>query len=347
MVVRKPLNINDEDIFDGMGQVERPPSQPTEMSYFLQRIRLAEISRSIVDRTPLAMSNSGGPSYCAVMDIDTELQTFINDIPSFFSMGKDRLIESFQLDPAKAQVIITQGYMLHSLISSQRCKLHLPYLTRGFADPAYASSREICIKSARLVIQTELQLENSDFCKFTRLKFMGLLLGVFMASIVLLMDLCLNRSSPQQEKQRGDVADAFRILEEARDQSVTAAKLLDSLMHVLRKHQAPPPKLSGLQQLNPRDDNELPSTTAGRSEGCEYKAAQQHSKASEAPLPTNSPGVPGVDESDCIGPAYGLPNGENSSSYFAELAQSFEHGVGIDSFDWDSIFQDLTPHFFE
>ena len=106
MIVRKPLNVNDEDLYDGVDFVERPMSQPTEMSYLLQRLRLAELSRTIVDRNPLMMARSSGLSYHDVMDFDTDLQTFINDIPAFFSMNLASLVQSFQINPTKAKFIM-------------------------------------------------------------------------------------------------------------------------------------------------------------------------------------------------------------------------------------------------
>jgi hypothetical protein len=51
-----------------------------------------------------------------------------------------------------------------------------------------------------------------------------------MASIVLLMDLCHNKSSSYLDKQRAEIADALRILEEARHESETAARFLHSLI---------------------------------------------------------------------------------------------------------------------
>jgi hypothetical protein len=86
MVVKKPLNLNDEDLVGGISQAQKPLSWPTMMSYPLQRIRIAEIMRSLMDRNPLIMSHTGGMSHDAIMDIDTELQLLINDIPPFFSM---------------------------------------------------------------------------------------------------------------------------------------------------------------------------------------------------------------------------------------------------------------------
>ncbi len=176
-------------------------SQSTAMSYSLQRIRLSEISRSIVDRTPLIAADADGPrSYDVVMDIDTELQLLKNDIPPFFTMSTADLTKIYRLDQSQSAKIVHQGYMLHSLLYTQRCKLHFPYFSRGYVDSAYAPSRELCLQSARLIIQTELQLESSGVYAATGYKFLGLLLGVFMASIVILMDLCHNKLSFQQEK---------------------------------------------------------------------------------------------------------------------------------------------------
>lgn len=42
MATKKPANAND-DLFDGMSNIDKPLDQPTITSYFLQRIRLGEI----------------------------------------------------------------------------------------------------------------------------------------------------------------------------------------------------------------------------------------------------------------------------------------------------------------
>jgi hypothetical protein len=233
---------------EGTCRVEQPISQPTTMSYSLQRIRLSQISSSMVDRTPLFMASTDGPSHDLVMDIDSELQLLINDTPSFFSMSIQELSTTYQLDLSRAANIAHQGYMFYSLLYAQRCKLHFPYFSRGFMDFTYASSRELCLQSARKVIQTQSQLGNTGLTA-TRFKFLGFMTSVFVATIVVLMDLCHSKSSPQQEKQRGEIADAIRILEEARNESETTAKFLDSLMHVLRKHKVLPLRPAGQQPL--------------------------------------------------------------------------------------------------
>lgn len=66
MVVKKPLNLNDEDLLDGMSQDQKPLSWPTVMSYQLQRIRIAEIMRRLIDRNELTMSHAGDLSHNAI-----------------------------------------------------------------------------------------------------------------------------------------------------------------------------------------------------------------------------------------------------------------------------------------
>lgn len=346
MVVKKPLNVNDEEVIDGMSRVEQPLSQPNSMSYSLQRIRLAEISRSIVDRSPLIMAHAGGPSHDVVMDIDTELQLLINDIPPFFSMSIAKVTETYQLDPPQAAQIFQQGYMLHSLLYAQRCKLHFPYFSRGFMDTAYALSRETCLQSARLIIQTESKQEISGYCITTGYKFIGLFLGIFMASIVLSMDLCHNKSSSQKEKQRGEIADAFRILEAARHESETAAKFLDSLTHVLRKHKVLPPKTCEQRSLKTGTGSEQLSTALGKADIYDAATIQPYGDPAVVSIPMTSASVLGSNGASSLNMTDDtFMDKEDLSSYFNELAQSFEQGIDVGSFDWNDIFSGLDSSF--
>ncbi|KAF2714753.1 hypothetical protein K504DRAFT_9431 [Pleomassaria siparia CBS 279.74] len=325
MVTRKPLNINDEDIVDGMSRVEQPLSQPTDMTYSLLRIKLAEISRHITDRTPLVMGFEGGyntgPSHDVVMDIDTEIQTLINeDLPSWTSMPAAEIVSIYKISPSKAAHIAQQGYMFRSLLYAQRCKLHFPFYNRGFKDATFATSRDVCLQSARLIIQTEMNIEYMNLRYSVRYKFIGLLMSVFMSSLVLLMDLCHNRSSSRREKQRVEISDALGILEAARHESEVAARFLDSLVLVLRKHKVSPTGQRDSDITKPmfnpdtRFHGDLTTDTSLRS------------------------------ASGCNGDNINMVDGEELSSYFNDIAQSFEQG-DAESFDWDSIFSGLKSSF--
>ena len=346
MLVRKPLNIDDEGVVDGMNRVEQPSSQPTAMSYSLQRIRLSEVSRSIVDRTPLIMASTNGLNHDVVMDIDTELQLLMSDIPPFFSMSTADLTEIYKLGPSQASNIAYQGYMLYSLLHSQSCKLHFPFFSRGFANLSYAPSRDICLQSARLVIQTETKLEASAACKGMRYRFIGLLVAVFMASIVLLMDLCHNKSSPQQEKQRLEIADALRILEDARHQSEMAARFLDSMMHVLRKHKLSPPNGAEQETMTPGFGREQSSTASGGAVVRKATREQPLGEAVTVSVPTTSASVlPGHKVCSTVASGNEATSVENLSTYFNDLAESFEQGVDVGSLDWYSIFSGINSSF--
>jgi hypothetical protein len=160
------------------------------------------------------------------------------------------------------------------------------------------------------------------------------------------MDLCHNKASPQQEKQRREIADAFRILEEARHESTTAAKFLDSLMHVLRKHKVPPPKRVSQQLLNPRISNEQLSTASGGAVVYNAATTQPYSEPAVVSIPMALPSMLGTNEASSINiPGDESTSGEDLSSYFNELAQSFEKGVDVDSFDWNNIFTGLESSF--
>ena len=307
MAVKKPLNLNDEDLIDGMPREEKPLSWPTTMSYPLQRIRVAEIMRSLMDRNPLVMAQAGGVNHEVIMDIDIELQLFINEIPPFFSMTTAELEATYQLSSSRAIGIVHQGFCLHSLTWSQRCRLHFPYFSRGLVNPTYATSRDLCLHSARQVIKTETLLSNSGLLTANRYKFLGLLSIVFMASVVvLLMDINYNKST-QRDRLSGDILDAIRVLEHARHESETAATFLESLMCVVRKHKVCKPVQPAVELLSP-----LNQTGMLGSEGSGMDIVHERQES-----------------------------GEDLSAYFNELAQSFEQGVDVGIFDWDSMLSGL------
>jgi hypothetical protein len=237
MTVKKPCNVNDVDIVGDDPVIGQPLHQATDMSYFLQRIHLAEISRSIVDHNLIEIPSSATqPSYYAqIMAMDYELDQLIQNVPSFFQL--DTYLSNPRCE--RKSRLFLQAYMLNSMVHLQRCKLHLACLTSGPSDnPAYAASRNACLKSARQIIRGESQLLRSQhsFVQI-RLRFAAILYGIFMASIVLLMDACLHRPALlESEISEGDLADAFRMIRDVRGHSLAAATLYESLMQIVARY---------------------------------------------------------------------------------------------------------------
>jgi hypothetical protein len=74
--------------------------------------------------------------------------------------------------------------------------------------------------------------------------------------------------------------------------------------------------------------------------------AQPYSEPAVVSIPMASSSVLGSNEVSSIDMAGdGFTNGEDLSSYFNELAQSFEQGIDVGSFDWNNIFSGLDPSF--
>lgn len=339
MLVRKPLNANDEDLIDGMVGIEKPLSYPTSNSYSLLRIHLAEISRHLIDRCPPSMANLGPPSHDIIMDIDNEMQELFNDIPSFFSLSKEALCETYDLSPTRAADIEHQGFMFRSMFWSQRCTIHFPYFSRGYMEPEYASSKELCLLSAREVIHAEAKI-GEIAPTATRYKFLGLLVATFVASIIILMELCHNKTSSQNEQHRAEIADAIRILENARHESDTAAKFLDSLMQVMRKHKVIPPKETDPDPVPMRGSSQVFPMSFGMI---------NHNVSSFEPYEApgfSASGIQARDQTAIINtsePAGGFEYGEDLSKYFQELAQSFEQGLDAGNVDWNDLFAGIDP----
>jgi hypothetical protein len=77
MAVKKPLNLNDEEIADEGVLLAQPVGQPTCMSYFLIRLRLVETMRALIDRAPLSGFDPYEVSYNHILQIDATISRFL------------------------------------------------------------------------------------------------------------------------------------------------------------------------------------------------------------------------------------------------------------------------------
>ncbi|RFN46139.1 transcription factor [Fusarium flagelliforme] len=262
MNIRKPLNANDEDLVEGKVMVGKPLNQSTSMSYFLQRIQLAEVIRDFTDRAPLSSPSQDSNPYDLVLEIDTAIERFINELPPFFKLNARELQQMPPDDVQRRPGIVVQRHTMKIFTYGQRCKLHLPYLARGAVEPAYAHSRRVCLDSARMVIQTEQQLEaeNTTF-NTTRLRLCLVLHSVFIASIVLLLDFCLGVDAHEKEERRQDLVEAWNILDAAKEHSKPTARIQDLLRQVMKKHKVSLPVCKANDRHPPRRMGEnLPPT---------------------------------------------------------------------------------------
>lgn len=344
MTVNRPLNINDGDI--GLnGIAERPANEPTDMSYFLERLRLAEISRSIVDHSLMSATSLGRPSsHTQLMAMDFELDQMIKNMPPFFQLENYEHMS----DPRKTSSIFIQAYMLNSLMHTQRCKLHITYLTSESRDnPAYAASRNICLRSAQQITRAETQLLRSrhPFVR-VRLRLAAILYSIFMASIILLMDVCVHRpSSLQRELLNGDAAEALKILKDARDHSLAAAKLFESLMQIVERHRAQYSQLPVTQTPTVPSSSYTGFAMAGPSHPPPASSIIFNSMHASPPPRQSSMGFLG---DPAIQNHAGVrDDAERGNAYEAAAlgttmpTQNMEDIVGMENIEWGDLFSDV------
>ncbi|KAF4449304.1 Zinc finger transcription factor YRR1 [Fusarium austroafricanum] len=271
MNVKKPLNADDEDLVEGQELVGRPMSCSTSMSYLLQRIRLAEILRDFNDRVPLSpCSNPDSNAYEFLLEVDAAIEKIIDEMPPNLKLGAREPRKLPSGDAQQKPGIIVQRHIMNIFVYGQRCKLHLPYLARGAVEPAYAYSRRVCLDSARMVIQTEHQIEKEDTTfNSTRLRVCLVLHSVFIASIVLLLDFCLGVDADEKDQRRQDLAEAWDILEEAKQLSKLTARIQDLLTQVMKKHKVTLPvskarkKATGCENLPPTPSSSTAMVSTG------------------------------------------------------------------------------------
>jgi hypothetical protein len=326
MKVRYPRNINDDDISCIDLDFDRPLAEPTSMSYFLQRIRLADICRSVVDSMPITLSDLEQIEYEDVISLDGKFEKFLLELPIFLRLDEESRQRSQEIDQKFPQIEI-QRYLLGLAVHNRRCKLHRPFLIQCSHEPRYNYSRKVSLQSARAIFQVRRFLErgHSSFAS-THLRLCAVIHYVFMATVVLVMDLCFNKMESQEEQRKEEVINACKMLEEAKGQSAIAGKLLESLMDILRKHK--------IRLRNPdvvREPNGRGSATAPAAEyASHFGPAPSHE-----PMESDSTWMT-TQEKQLL---------NTNESGFGEIWQDYaELGSSSHVVDWDHLFSDLDSY---
>ena len=197
MVVNLIQNIDDEDLASTDHIKDRPLSEPTTMSYYIQRIRLAELCREAVDLIPMSHHASLTVNYRAVIALDKRFEAFLEELPLFLRNDEESIRKSEQLIAMRPHMR-TQRQALSMLTNIKRCKLHHPFLIRGILHESYSYSRNAALKSARAVLEDSRQVEANSRsihpCDSHAFR-ANIVYYTFMATIILVMDLCFSRKS--------------------------------------------------------------------------------------------------------------------------------------------------------
>ena len=234
MKVNYPSNANDEDITTSEVVRDFPLSTPTSMSAFIQRIRLAEICRELVDTMPSIMLDHQDMEYDLVLELDAKLRNFIKTLPVFF-----------QLDPASLQIsqkicqeqpyIAWQRTILHFSVHTRLCRLHRPFYIEASVNPRYSYSHTMCIRSAQAVLDLRRMMESAGvMIGLWPSRFWTIMQHVFLATVILATDVSVSSTVEEVEARKVEVLAACQVLEMSQKESPTLKKAIQKHMQTLK-----------------------------------------------------------------------------------------------------------------
>ncbi|RHZ43388.1 transcription factor domain-containing protein, partial [Aspergillus thermomutatus] len=257
MNVREPLNIDDEGIQGTAVATPSPMSEPTQMSFTLQRLNLAVVCREIVDMTAYEHMHGVDVGYDKILELDRKLHQAYNDLPEFYrldTISRRRFAPLYRSQPK----IAWQRCLLQQAYHSRFCRLHRLYFIRGAREPAYSYSHVICLQSARKVLEIKRIMDEDEprFMPPTSTVW-SVMHHVFMAAVILLMDVCFNWDDLLADKRKQEVLDACRMLSKAQQSSSLVSQGIQAMMDVLQKHWK-----SGKHSSTDGQPSNLPSSPA-------------------------------------------------------------------------------------
>ena len=294
------------------------------MSYYVSRIRLGELCRDIADMTWElgATTSAHSVDYDRVIAMDRRFDTLMEGLPASLSNNAGQEADRNYMSTRLGK----QRYFAHSLMQARRCKLHLPWLLRVSQDERYNFSREACLQSARKMLGPHsvnggrghdgridlTKIADTRHTTFVPIKSIGILPHFFYATIVLVMDACVNRhgGGPATSEQQAEIRQACDILEFARSSSPMAGVLLDSLMAVLHKYAV---------RLDARD------------------------QASDGALPP----MHGFDFSSSMALNVTMQENDAGAGFDALWQTYFDPTVDAGSLEWDALFNELDAQMIE
>ncbi|PYH89556.1 hypothetical protein BO71DRAFT_336454 [Aspergillus ellipticus CBS 707.79] len=235
MNVKKPSNIDDIAIETHPG-VSLPSSTPTDMSFTLERLKLASVCREVVDAISYEQLHGLDISYDKILALDRKFHQIQAEIPAFFRLdpaSRRRFAALYEERPT----IAWQGCLLQQGHFSRLCRLHRDFFIRGARDPAYSYSHIICLQSARKVLEIKRIMDGGEPHHTPPNSVVwSVMHHVFMAAVILLLDVCFNWDDILAEKRREEVLEACRMMNKAQESSSLVREGIAAMMAVLRKH---------------------------------------------------------------------------------------------------------------
>lgn len=147
-----PRNLNRDDLNTQGPDFSRSHSQPTIMSYYLQRIKLATVCREVCDSL-WSYADVDRIDYDLVKSMDAKFEGVAHSLPRFLRFDNPIAQLRTEYRDSFTMQMDNQRVMANQMVNTMRCKLHLPFLIRAKHNPTFHFSRTVGLESARRVFQ--------------------------------------------------------------------------------------------------------------------------------------------------------------------------------------------------
>ncbi|KAE8317925.1 hypothetical protein BDV41DRAFT_561102 [Aspergillus transmontanensis] len=248
MMVNYPTNTDDEFITPTGILQDRPLSQPSSLSAFIYRVKLATLCREVVDAMPSIWLEAQEPDYETILALDRKFQNFLSELPTFFKLDPDSIEKSKKICEERPYIPV-QRISLHFSLHTRLCRLHRPYHLEGVTNPKYSYSHRACIQSAQRVLELRRLMDDAG----ARIglkpgRFWTTNQHAFLAALILATDVSFNPDAPDAEARKAKVLAAYETLEKSKEESSilveTIQKNMQTLMSTLHRQR---PRLRDLQ----------------------------------------------------------------------------------------------------
>ncbi|KAJ9213294.1 transcriptional regulator family: Fungal Specific TF [Paecilomyces variotii] len=338
MNVRRPLNIDDGPSQSYGSERGLKRSIPTSMSYSIERLKLAFVCREIVDETAVEHFQGLEVNYERILDLDRRIQQVYKELPEFFRLdpvSRRRYAQLYRERPTIAwqRCLVQQGY------HSRLCRLHRQYFIRGAGDPAFSYSHVICLQSARKVLEIKRIMDEEEpiFTPNSSVVW-SVMHHVFMAAVILLMDVCFNWDDILANKRREEVLDACRMLSKAQQASTLVREGINAMMSILQKYWRPARSNPG-----PVDPTTCTATTAFTSNSMVVESPASNALPTpQSNFPTSEVDGKFLANPSPVNDAFSIDNGSRELEDIWTAMLDNGGNLATEQTDWMDLLTELT-----
>lgn len=270
--------------------------------------------------------------YGKIIDLDRKLRKALNELPPFYRFGQ-AADQEFSTLYHQRPVIAWQRSMLQLGYHFRICRLHRQHFVRGAKDPKYSYSHVVCLRSGRTVLEIKRIMDEDERIMTPSSSLIWAVMHhVFVAAVILLVDVCFNWEDVLAVKRKEEVIAACRMLTHAQQSSAVALRAIDAMMNVLRKHWIHVRGLKCPQAA--RQNDQVASASAGAQRPANIPAQPQ--TAMGVPTPDSvMENAHNQDQSQSL--QLDMP----LEDLWTEMLDSSAY-AGLDTPDWTELLNDLS-----